>query len=92
MSNANNPLNSIALHLEVLRARIENQDALAESEIDVISREITRLDRVVKTFLDFTRPLDLNLVEIEAGQLDILATTIHRLQQALKCRYEDLLA
>jgi PAS domain S-box-containing protein len=64
-----NPLNSIALHLEVLRARIENLDAKAESEIAVISREITRLDRVVKTFLDFTRPLDLSLVEIEAGQL-----------------------
>ncbi len=64
-----NPLNSIALHLEVLRARIENRDAVAESEIDVISREITRLDRVVKTFLDFNRPLDVSLIEIEAGQL-----------------------
>jgi hypothetical protein len=64
-----NPLNSIALHLEVLRARIENRDAAAEGEIDVISREITRLDRVVKTFLDFNRPVDLNLIEIEAGQL-----------------------
>ena len=30
--------------------------------------------------------------KIEAGQLDILATTIHRLQQALHCRYDDLLA
>ena len=29
--------------------------------------------------------------KIEAGQLDILATTIHRLQQALRCRYDDLL-
>jgi len=29
--------------------------------------------------------------KIEAGQLDILATTIRRLQQALKCRYDDLL-
>ena len=64
-----NPLNSIALHLEVLRARIENRDAAAESEIEVISREITRLDRVVKTFLDFNRPVDLSLIEIEAGQL-----------------------
>jgi PAS domain S-box-containing protein len=64
-----NPLNSIALHLEVLRARIENRDAAAEGEIEVISREITRLDRVVKTFLDFNRPVDLNLSEVEAGQL-----------------------
>lgn len=30
--------------------------------------------------------------KIEAGRLDILATTIHRLQQALRCRYDDLLA
>jgi DNA-binding XRE family transcriptional regulator len=29
--------------------------------------------------------------KIEAGQLDILVTTIHRLQQALHCRYDDLL-
>ena len=29
--------------------------------------------------------------KIEAGQLDILATTIRRLQKALRCRYDDLL-
>jgi transcriptional regulator with XRE-family HTH domain len=29
--------------------------------------------------------------KIEAGQLDILATTIKRLQKALRCRYDDLL-
>ncbi len=48
-----NPLNAIRLHLEMLRSR------LAEDlpEVDVISREISRLDRVVKTFLDFNRPV-----------------------------------
>ena len=29
--------------------------------------------------------------KIEAGQLDILATTVKRLQKALHCRYDDLL-
>jgi hypothetical protein len=38
-------------------------------EIDVISTEITRLDRVVKTFLDFTRPVDLVLEETDAAEL-----------------------
>ncbi len=64
-----NPLNSIALHLEVLRARLEGQGREVEQEIDVISNEITRLDRVVKAFLDFTRPMDLHLVEVDAASL-----------------------
>ncbi len=29
--------------------------------------------------------------KIEAGRLDILATTVRRLRQALRCRYDDLL-
>ena len=32
--------------------------------MEIISREILRLDRVVKTFLDFTRPVELNLTEV----------------------------
>jgi signal transduction histidine kinase len=64
-----NPLNSIALHLEVLRARLEGQAEGAERELDVIAAEIARLDRVVKTFLDFTRPVDLHLAEVDAAAL-----------------------
>jgi transcriptional regulator with XRE-family HTH domain len=30
--------------------------------------------------------------KIEAGRLDILATTVRRLRQALRCRYDDLLS
>jgi len=29
--------------------------------------------------------------KIEAGQLDLLATTISRLRAAVRCRYDDLL-
>ncbi len=32
--------------------------------MDIITSEIMRLDRVVKTFLDFTRPVQLNLTDI----------------------------
>lgn len=64
-----NPLNSIALHLEVLRAKLGDRDLEVDREIDVISNEITRLDRVVKTFLDFTKPVDLVLTGVEAVDL-----------------------
>jgi signal transduction histidine kinase len=64
-----NPLNSIALHLEVLRAKLGDECRDAEQEIEIIAREITRLDRVVKTFLDFTRPVDLRLAPVDAVAL-----------------------
>lgn len=52
-----NPLNAIALHLEVLRSKLVD----ASPEIEVISREINRLDQVVKTFLSFNKPLELHM-------------------------------
>ncbi len=60
-----NPLNSIALRLELLRARLLPAAPEAETEINVIAQEITRLDRVVRTFLDFTRPIQLCAAEID---------------------------
>lgn len=74
-----NPLNSIALHLEVLKGKLGGSDSSAEAELSVISREITRLDRVVKSFLDFTRPVELSmaaldLVEIAAEVASLVRT------------------
>ncbi len=61
-----NPLNAMALHLEILRSKLPETSGV-EGELDVIGREIARLDRVVKTFLDFTRP-----VELAMGEVDLL--------------------
>src|SRR5262249_48359292 len=36
---------------------------------NIISQEIRRLDRVVKTFLDFTRPVDLSVEEVDLAEL-----------------------
>jgi hypothetical protein len=55
-----NPLNAILLHVEVARTRLKQGEADVTPQMEVISREILRLDRVVKTFLDFTRPVELN--------------------------------
>jgi len=72
-----NPLNSIALRLELLRTRVLPEVPEAKGEVEVIAEEIARLDRVVRTFLDFTRPVELNsaefdLIEMAEGVLDLV--------------------
>jgi hypothetical protein len=59
-----NPLNAMLMHVEVARMKLSNGDTDIAPQMDIISREILRLDRVVKTFLDFTRPVELNLSEV----------------------------
>lgn len=64
-----NPLNAIGLRLELLRARLGEPDHELSGEIDILSKEVLRLDRVVKTFLDFSRPLDVHLQDIDLAVL-----------------------
>lgn len=63
-----NPLNSIAARIGLLESMAEN-DPEAEEEIRVIGEEIQRLDRVVRTFLEFTRPTELEHSEVDAAAL-----------------------
>ncbi len=59
-----NPLNAILMHVELARMKLARQDTDVAPQMEIISREILRLDRVVKTFLDFTRPVELHLTEV----------------------------
>jgi len=59
-----NPLNAILMHVELARMKLAHQDYDLEQQMDIISSEIIRLDRVVKTFLDFARPVQLNLSDV----------------------------
>jgi signal transduction histidine kinase len=59
-----NPLNSINLHLEVLRNKLAAENIEA-GELQILREEARRLDRVVKTFLDFTRPVELKLAPLD---------------------------
>jgi hypothetical protein len=60
-----NPLNAISLRLDLLRARLGEPEEELADEIDILSKEVRRLDRVVKTFLDFSRPVDVKLTEVD---------------------------
>jgi signal transduction histidine kinase len=60
-----NPLNAISLRLDLLRARLGEPEEELAAEIDILSKEVRRLDRVVKTFLDFSHPVDVKLTEVD---------------------------
>lgn len=64
-----NPLNAILLHVEVAKAKLTRGDTDVQPQMEIISREILRLDRVVKTFLDFTKPVELNLTIVTLQDL-----------------------
>ncbi len=60
-----NPINAIVVHLEVLREKLREIDPASRRHMDIIGSEIQRLDRVVQTLVDFTRPVELRLSETD---------------------------
>jgi signal transduction histidine kinase len=64
-----NPINAIVVHLEVLRQKLNKTDPDTSRHMDVIGSEIRRLDRVVQTLVDFTRPVELRLTEMDLHKL-----------------------
>src|SRR2546430_4329671 len=56
-----NPINAIVVHLELLCTKLQTADPAAVRHMDIIGNEIRRLDRVVQTLVDFTRPMELRL-------------------------------
>ena len=64
-----NPINAIVVHLEVLRQKLQSVDPDTRRHMDVIDSEIQRLDRVVQTLVDFTRPVELRLAETDLRRL-----------------------
>ena len=59
-----NPLNSMRLWLEVLKANMP-VELEAQQAVKMLDSEIDRLDRAVKTFLNFTKPVEFKLEETD---------------------------
>jgi signal transduction histidine kinase len=64
-----NPINAIVLHLQLLQSKLQQIDPDTRRHIDIIGNEIHRLDRVVQILVDFTRPRDLHLEELDLRRL-----------------------
>jgi signal transduction histidine kinase len=70
-----NPINAIVVHLELLKTKLGDASAPAVRHLEVIDAEIHRLDRVVQTLVDFSRPVELRLSEQDLRPVidDVLA-------------------
>jgi PAS domain S-box-containing protein len=89
-----NPLNSMRLWLENLKESLPaDQDPGAQQAVQVLDKEIDRLDAVVKRFLDFTRPVELKLEATNLAELlrDIMSVSQPQLLKA-GIEIEELLA
>ncbi len=71
-----NPLNSMRLWIENLKQAIPPPEIpnggtspIAHQAVQILDSEIDRLDRVVKTFLDFSRPVEMEMGELEVNEL-----------------------
>jgi signal transduction histidine kinase len=64
-----NPINAIVVHLELLKNKLDGASSGAVRHLEVIDAEIRRLDRVVQTLVDFSRPVELQLVEHDLRQV-----------------------
>jgi len=60
-----NPINAIVVHLELLREKMREVDPDTSRHMDIIGREIHRLDRVVQMLVDFNRPVELRLSDFD---------------------------
>jgi signal transduction histidine kinase len=64
-----NPLNAIVLHLQLLQSKLQQVDPDTRRHMDIIDNELHRLDRVVQILVDFTRPRDLHVEEVDLRRL-----------------------
>jgi len=76
-----NPINAIVVHLELLKNKLGQDHAPAWRHLEVIDAEIHRLDRVVQTLVDFSRPVELQLREQDLRTVvsDVLALAVDEL-------------
>src|SRR2546430_274945 len=80
-----NPLNSMRLWLENLKESLPaEQDGASQQAVQVLEKEIDRLDAVVKRFLDFTRPMDIRLEATQLAELlkDVLEVARPQFQKS----------
>src|SRR5579885_2655722 len=61
-----NPLSAMSIQIEIIKSKLlqHEQSSEVQPQLDILTEEIRRLDRVVKTLLDFTRPLEIRRTEI----------------------------
>lgn len=97
-----NPINAMVVHLELLKAKLAAAEvggtsvAGAQRHVEVLAGEMARLDRVVQTLADFTRPMELKVQEIDIGDCvravaDLISEEMAERGVTLKCDLDPAL-
>ncbi|HKS74329.1 MAG TPA: ATP-binding protein [Terriglobales bacterium] len=78
-----NPINAIVLHLQLLQNKLQRVDPDTRRHMDIIESEIHRLDRVVQILVDFTRPRDMHLEEMDLRRMleDVMTLAVPDAEQ-----------
>ena len=83
-----NPLNSMVINLEVLRGHLAGIDPEARDKagkyMRVLTDEMTRLNKVIRGFLDFAKPVALTLSEVQLNHVlrDLVDLVQHQATKA----------
>lgn len=80
-----NPINAMVLHLELLRGKLSangNSSEAAQRHVSILASEMQRLDRVVQTLADFSRPMELRLKVVDLR--DVVASVIELTWEQMK--------
>jgi len=84
----------MVIHLEILRSKLEAGNADHRPQLEILDSEIKRLDRVVQTFLNFTRPVEIHLQPIDVNTIvsqviDLAATEAQERGVVINKQLED---
>ncbi|GAC1356818.1 MAG: hypothetical protein NVSMB3_03250 [Acidobacteriaceae bacterium] len=73
-----NPINAMVVHLELLKSKLAGVDGVtmngAQKHVEILAGEMQRLDRVVETLADFSRPMELHLADRDLR--DVVAAVV----------------
>ncbi len=73
-----NPINAMVVHLELLKSKLAGMNGGAtngaQRHVEILAGEMQRLDRVVETLADFSRPMELHLNDRDLRE--IVATVV----------------
>ena len=95
-----NPINAMVVHLELLRSKLETAGrgrsflAGAQRHVEILAGEMERLDRVVQTLADFTRPMELRIEELDLRRVvdsvvELTAVEMREHGVEFSCRLEE---
>ena len=79
-----NPLSAIKGYVEVLKRGYLSDDEQKEEFLDCIQNEVDRIDRIIRTLIDYSRPRDFEPREVDVNTVINQAVEIVKSQGLLK--------